>query len=114
MENIINRIAYLEGLAEGYEIDDESKEGRLIYELIDIIAEMAEEVKIYQDEMEEYVDIIEEDLSSLEEYVYDDFDEDYDSYDDFDFDDDFYFEEDLDDELEENCDCGHCNEEENN
>ncbi|SHG98428.1 hypothetical protein SAMN02745245_00233 [Anaerosphaera aminiphila DSM 21120] len=108
MENIINRIAYLEGLAEGYEIDEESKEGRLIFELIDVIAEMAEEVKIAQDEMEEYVDIIEEDLSSLEEYVYDDLDEDYDSYDDFDFDDDFYFEEEAEDD---NCSCGNCSDE---
>ncbi len=105
MENIINRLAYLEGLAEGYEIDAEKKEGRILLELMDIVSEMAEELKARQDELEEYVDLIEEDLTNLEDYVYDEEDDfedfDYDDYEDYDYDDDF-----DDFGYEDECECG--------
>lgn len=107
MENLIKRIAYLQGLAEGYEIDKESKEGKLLLGLIDVISELVDEVKESQEDLEEYVDIIEEDLSSLEDYVYedeyDDFDL-YDDYDDFDFEDELFY-DDLDDDCDGECDC---------
>lgn len=97
MENIMNRIAYLEGLAEGFGISSETKEGKLLLEIIDVLADMAEEVRISREEIEEYVDVIEEDLSTLEEYVYEDEDEDFDDFDlyddDYDFDDFDDFEE---------------------
>ncbi|MDO5040756.1 MAG: hypothetical protein Q4D95_01555 [Peptoniphilus sp.] len=103
MENIINRLAYLEGLAEGYEINAEKKEGRILLELMDIVSEMAEEIKNRQDEIEEYIDLIEEDLTNLEDYVYEEDDDYYDDfdYDDYDYDDDSFF-----DDYEDECECG--------
>lgn len=105
MENLMKRIAYLQGLAEGYEIDKESKEGKLLLGLIDIMSDLVDEVKESQEDLEEYVDIVEGDLSSLEDYVYEDEYDDYDLYDDdFDFDDELFY-DDLDSDYDGECDC---------
>ncbi|MCD1147151.1 hypothetical protein LQU94_03350 [Peptoniphilus sp. KCTC 25270] len=103
MRNLLQRIAYLEGLAEGLGFEENSKEGQILLELIDIVGELAETVEEQFIEVEEYVDAIEEDLSELEEYVYDEDDEDYDDFDDFDFDEFDFYEgyEDLDDDNDE-------------
>ncbi|WP_019132635.1 CD1247 N-terminal domain-containing protein [Peptoniphilus obesi] len=99
MDEIINKLSYIQGLADGYDLDYNKKEDRLLLELIDAMAEMAEVIKFQQDELNEYVDLIEEDLTNLEDYVYDEEDYDYDDFDDDDFyDDDLYA--DFDD-----CDC---------
>lgn len=120
MENLMKRIAYLQGLSDGFDIDTDSKEGILLLEVIDLLADLVDEVKESQEELEEYVDIIEEDLSTLEDYVYDDDDfDDFDLYDDdydlYDFSDNV--EEDLFyDDLEDNCngECNCCDDEHDN
>ena len=109
MENLIKRIAYLQGLADGFELDENSKEATLLLELIDVVSELVEEVRDSQEDLEEYVDIIEEDLSSLEDYVYDDDDEDFDDYDLYDDYDDYDFEDELFcDDLNEDEGCNCC------
>jgi hypothetical protein len=87
MDEIINKLSYIQGLADGYDLDVDKKENRLLLELIDLVAEMAETVKYQQDELNEYVDLIEEDLTDLEDYVYDEDDSYDDFYDDLDYDD---------------------------
>lgn len=74
MNSIMNRIAYLNGLMEGMEFDKNTKEGRIIAELVSIVKDMAEEIETVKDsydELEEYVDAIDEDLSEIEEDLYD-------------------------------------------
>ncbi|MDO5036920.1 MAG: hypothetical protein Q4E37_01295 [Tissierellia bacterium] len=103
MDYILQRIAYLEGLVDGLAIDESSKEGQVLLELIDIVGDLADTVNEELLDLESYVDVVEEDLSDLEDEVYggqsldldflDDFD-DYDVYDDFD-DEDY---DDLDEE----------------
>lgn len=106
MDYILQRIAYLEGLLDGLKIDEESKEGQVLAELVDIVGDLADTIRDELLDLESYVDVVEEDLADLEEEVYEgsDFDLDFLSdYDDFDFDDfDVYDLDDFEDEaLEE-------------
>lgn len=73
------QISYLQGLADGLDITKESKEGRLIREMLDVLSGMADsltDLEARQEEMEEYAEAISEDLSDLEDEVYDDEDDD--------------------------------------
>jgi len=92
--NIKERVAYLEGLAEGMNIQD-TEHGRFYVALVDTIKEMAEEVDELSEnafDLGEEIDVISRDLSEVEEFLldedYDDEDEDF----DFDFEDDEDFE----------------------
>lgn len=89
MRNIMQRIAYLEGLADGLGIDDNTKEGQILLELIDIVGELVETVEDEFQDLENYLDLMEEDLCDLEDYVYEDEDDEYDLDDFDDFDDEF-------------------------
>lgn len=105
MDFLFEKIAYIKGLAEGLDIKDDTKEGKLFMALIDIIEEMAEsmeEIVEEQDDVNEYLDLLDEDLSVIEEEIFGDLDE-FDDEDDFDFDDEDDFEFDEDDE---HCHCG--------
>ena len=69
MEYLNERAAYLRGLCDGLDISEETKEGKIILELIDLVADLSDalvELKDNQDELEEYVESIDEDLSDLE------------------------------------------------
>jgi endogenous inhibitor of DNA gyrase (YacG/DUF329 family) len=71
MHKLSNRISYLHGLAEGMGLGN-SKEGRVIHEMIHVLKDMAEEMRRMQDRMEEqdeYLEAIDEDLSDVEDYV---------------------------------------------
>lgn len=81
--------AYLKGLADGLKLDREKPEGKLIGELIDLVAEIAAAVETLDGEtveLQDYVDELDRDLGELEEYVFDDGvcldDDDYDEDDD--------------------------------
>ncbi len=95
MNYLVEKVAYLKGLAEGLGIEESSKEGKLLLHIVDALEEFADvldETIENQMELEEYVDFMDEDLADLEEDVYGiDSDEYYDeddfSFDDFDFDD---------------------------
>ena len=80
---ISEKVAYLKGLAEGLALDTESKEGKLIAAIIDVLDNMADEIADMQDEMvdiEDGLDAVSDDLSEVEESLYelDDEDEDED------------------------------------
>ena len=97
MDYIYQKVSYLKGLAEGMEIEEESKEGKLLLHIIDTLedfADVMDEVAGNYEDLEEYVSYIDEDLSDVEDelYEFDDDEEDYFPYEDF---------EDLDFE----CDC---------
>ena len=76
------KVAYLKGLAEGMQLDAESKEGRLISVIIDILEDMAADIEDLEDnalDLSEEIDELSDDLAELEEYCYD---EEYDDEDD--------------------------------
>ena len=83
---ISEKVAYLKGLAEGLDLDTEkSKEGKLISVMIGILEEIAldlEDLQEVADELGEEVDAISDDLSDVEDFVFDEYDDD-DEDDDF-------------------------------
>ena len=99
---ISEKSAYLKGLADGMKLDCEKAEGKLIKELIDLVAEIAGTVETVDNDVSElydYVDEMDQDLADVEEIVFDlDEDEDDDEYEFGEYDDDDY--EDCDGECE--------------
>ena len=65
MKYLYEEVAYLKGLAEGLEISKETKEGKIIHKIIDVLDEE-------QCDLAEYVESIDEDLSDIEDDIYDD------------------------------------------
>jgi DNA-directed RNA polymerase subunit delta len=97
MDSLASKLGYLRGLAEGLGIDDETKEGKVIRQMIlllDDIGRSLEELNENYDELFSYVEAIDEDLSDLEDELLED-DEDYDDYDDDDEDEDIFDEHDV-------------------
>ena len=85
----IERVAYLKGLFEGMDIDETTIEGKLLKAIVEVLGDMAEDAADLEDyvaELTEQVDAVDEDLSTLEEVVYDE----------------------LDDECDCDCDCDCC------
>ena len=69
------RAAYIKGLAEGMELEQNSKEGKVIAALIELISDMADEIA----EMDERIDTVhayceelDEDLGAVEELLLED------------------------------------------
>ena len=94
---------HIKGLAEGLDLDKNTKEGKLIDALIGLCGEMADEITTLSSTVEyldQYVSEVDEDLGDLEDVVFDDEDDDEDDEDD-------------DDEItDEDCDgnCAACGE----
>jgi len=73
MGNIKEKVAYLQGLTRGLDVTDNSAEGKLILNVVDVLQDMAEEIHcihVAQEDLENFVDAIDEDLSDLEDDVY--------------------------------------------
>lgn len=90
--DICEKIAYIKGLAEGLELDNATKEGKILSAIIDLLGDITEEICEIEDgcdELMEQIDAVDEDLASLEEFVYED-DEDCDCDDCCDCDDEVY------------------------
>ena len=77
---ISEKVAYLKGLAEGLALDTESKEGKLIAAIIDVL-----------DDMSGKFEDLEDDLCEVEEALYE-LEDDDDEYDEDEDDDEEYFE----------------------
>ncbi len=79
MKNIKEKIAYLQGLVQGLNIDEATKEGKVLTGIIDVLDEMADQlddIETAQNDLEEYVESIDEDLYDLEGDIFgDDLDE---------------------------------------
>ncbi len=77
MGNIKERVAYLQGLTQGLNVNNQSAEGKLLINIIDVLDDMAEEfnnIQMVQEDLETYVESMDEDLTDLEEEVYEDVD----------------------------------------
>jgi len=86
---LYEKVAYLKGLAEGMEINDETKEGKLLLSILDAFEDFADSIEILDNKVEElhdYVEAIDEDLSDIEDELFDEIDdEDDEEYEDIDF-----------------------------
>ena len=71
---LIEKAAYLKGLADGLNLDKETAEGKLIGALIDIVGDLANAQADTDEDLQylnDYIEEIDEDLGSLEEEIYD-------------------------------------------
>lgn len=70
---ISEKVAYLKGLAEGLALDTETKEGKLIAAIIDVLDEMSERFEDIDEnlaDLEDGLDAVSDDLSDVEETLY--------------------------------------------
>ncbi len=79
MEYLYERVAYLRGLCEGIGLSEDTKEGKILLEIVDVLGEFADsivELSERQDDTEEYLDAVDDDLSDLEDAFYEEDDDD--------------------------------------
>lgn len=78
MSNLTDRISYINGLAEGLKLSDETTEGKVLHKVLEMLGEVAaemDELRRDHDELDDYVESIDNDLSDLEEAFFGDEDE---------------------------------------
>ena len=71
--DILEKVAYMKGLAEGLGLDTKSKEGKLLKVIMDILDDMAlelQDIHAEQGELEEGLDAVSDDLADVETYLY--------------------------------------------
>lgn len=76
---ITEKVAYLKGLAEGLSLDKETKEGKLLLAIVDVLDSMASEFEVLESElgdMEDGLDAVSDDLSDVEEALFEEDEED--------------------------------------
>ncbi|UFJ42924.1 hypothetical protein LOK74_10705 [Brevibacillus humidisoli] len=74
MEQLEKRISYLRGLADGFDVSETSREGKVLVDMIQVIDDMVAEMKelhVRVQETEEYLEAVDEDLSELEYLLFD-------------------------------------------
>lgn len=74
MQNLKARVAYLQGLSRGMNLDGNTNEGKLLAGIIDVLEDFAnsfDRLEEAQEQMEDYLESIDEDLYQLEDTVYD-------------------------------------------
>ena len=82
---IIEKVAYLKGLAEGMELDTEKKEGKLIAAIIDLLDDIAlelEYLKDYADELGDGLDAVSDDLEDVEDVIFGEDEDEDDAFED--------------------------------
>ena len=75
------KVAYLKGLADGYGIDPEKKEGKILTTILDILEDLALDQEDLDDsiaELEDGLDAVSDDLEDVEELLFGDEEEDED------------------------------------
>ena len=76
---VTEKVAYLKGLASGLELDANDKTVKLLNAIIDTLDEMAEamsELELDVVDICDQVDAVDEDLAEVEDYLFEDDDED--------------------------------------
>lgn len=106
---ISEKAAYINGLFDGYEIDKNTKEGKIISEMLVLLSDMADKINALEadnKELHEYVEELDHDLGEVEEELHFDDEDDYDDYDDLNDDEEF----ELDDSEYYEIECPSCGE----
>ena len=85
MKYLYEEVAYLKGLAEGLEISKETKEGKIIHKIVEVLDSFADAIVDLEEEQAdliEYVESIDEYLADMEDDIYEDEEDDYEESDD--------------------------------
>ena len=110
--SVIEKVAYLKGLADGLNLESDTKEGKLFSAIIDALEEIAEEIEELNDnalDIGDELDALSDDLAEVEDIVYGEFDEDdFDDEDEEEDEDDYDFD---DEDFEDSVVCPACNNE---
>ena len=72
---VTEKVAYLKGLMEGLDFQAETKEGKIIKLMADILEDLALEITECQDDIDdinEYLEAVDEDLTNVEEEIFGD------------------------------------------
>ncbi|MBQ8861734.1 MAG: zinc ribbon domain-containing protein [Clostridia bacterium] len=99
--DIKEKVAYIKGLAEGFKIDENDTNGKLLAAIIDVLGDIAEDIEDLTENaeyLENYVEELDEDLGMVEEDLYCG-EDDEDEEDEEDFDEEFDEEEEDDEEI---------------
>ena len=78
---VIEKVAYLRGLADGLKLTDTTAEGKVLLNVIEVLDDLALSVTDLEDAVEELgevVDAIDDDLQDVEDALYEEDDEDED------------------------------------
>ncbi len=89
-DNLKARVHYLRGFMEGIELEENTKEQKVLHKIIEVLEEVATEIEMLKadyDDIFEYTEAIDDDLTELEDDIYDE-NGDFDDFED-DFIDDF-------------------------
>lgn len=65
MSELTNRAAYIKGLADGLKLSEETNEGKILKELLALVADMADEVEALDDE----IVFIEDKIDEMEDVI---------------------------------------------
>lgn len=74
MKYIDKKVAYIQGLVEGLELDTTTKEGKVIEQILDVLGDISDALgglTEAHEELKEYVSVMDEDLDELENVVID-------------------------------------------
>lgn len=74
MADLKSRVSYLQGLSAGLNLDGESREGKLLSGILEVLDEFAEQFNELEDaheQLEDYLESIDEDLYQLENEILD-------------------------------------------
>ncbi len=81
---ITEKAAYIKGLAEGLDLDASTKEGKIINAIIDLLSDIAVDIEDTEDacaELAEQITAVDEDLAELEDFVYEEYEDEECDYD---------------------------------
>ncbi len=76
--DILEKCAYIKGLAEGLNIDNSKPEGKVLNAIIDLLSDITATIADMDDEVAtlgDYIEEIDHDLGDVEEYLYEEDDE---------------------------------------
>lgn len=77
--DLIEKAAYLQGLLEGLELDESTKEGKVFHAMSDLLAEMAATMKTMEQDItqaEDHLELLRGDVEELQADVYEEDEED--------------------------------------
>ena len=72
--DILEKCAYIKGLADGLNLDETKAEGKVLKAVIDLLSDICETIADIDDEVAvlgDYVEEVDHDLGEVEEYVFD-------------------------------------------
>ncbi|MBQ8393184.1 MAG: hypothetical protein IJX51_05360 [Clostridia bacterium] len=73
--DILEKCAYIKGLADGLNLDETKAEGKVLKAVIDLLSDICETIADMDDEVAtlgDYIEEVDHDLGEVEEYVFDD------------------------------------------